>query len=268
MRGLDHIRHEIPCLRRCGRALTGEQRLADICVIQLMDEMLSGSDFIATASLPRVGLYRRFFDVLRAAALTEGARSFEELFSPLPYQAHWLRTVEDFSEEGAAEALDVSLPELRTALRDYQTALAGQKAASIMIIEDEALIAHDLKRIVTSMGHKVTGVARTRNAAVARFERDNPDLVLSDVQLADGSSGIDAVDTIQGSHDVPVIFITAFPERLLTGTRGEPAFLISKPFEPGAVAATVSQALFLASRVRPTMPMVKELAAESLAAGA
>jgi CheY-like chemotaxis protein len=248
MRGLDHIRHEIPCLRRCGRALTGEQRLADICVIQLMDDMLSGSDFIATASLPRVGLYRRFFDVLRAAAQAEGYQSFEERFSPISHQAHWLRAVEDFSDEGAAEALDLSLSELLGALGAYQAAITKQKTASIMIIEDEALIAHDLKRIVTSMGHKVTGVARTRSSAVARFQRDAPDLVLSDVQLADGSSGIDAVDTIQGTCDVPVIFITAFPERLLTGTRGEPAFLISKPFEPGAVAATVSQALFLASR--------------------
>jgi len=71
-----------------------------------------------------------------------------------------------------------------------------------------------------------------------------PGLVLADVQLADGSSGIDAVSDILGEFDVPVIFITAFPERLLTGERPEPTYLISKPFQPENVKAAISQALF------------------------
>jgi hypothetical protein len=62
--------------------------------------------------------------------------------------------------------------------------------------------------------------------------------------LADGSSGIDAVNDILKTSTVPVIFITAFPERLLTGDRPEPAFLVSKPFNPDMVKALISQALF------------------------
>jgi CheY-like chemotaxis protein len=68
--------------------------------------------------------------------------------------------------------------------------------------------------------------------------------VLADIQLADGSSGIDAVKDILARLDVPVIFITAFPERLLTGERPEPTFLITKPFQRSTVKAAISQALF------------------------
>ena len=74
--------------------------------------------------------------------------------------------------------------------------------------------------------------------------RHRPGLVLADIQLADGSSGIDAVKDILGRFDVPVIFITAFPERLLTGERPEPTFLITKPFQPETVKAAIGQALF------------------------
>ncbi|MNL71833.1 two-component response regulator [compost metagenome] len=69
-------------------------------------------------------------------------------------------------------------------------------------------------------------------------------MVLADIQLADGSSGIDAVNEILQDDTVPVIFITAFPERLLTGERPEPTFLVTKPFNPDMVKALISQALF------------------------
>lgn len=244
MTGLNSLREEFPQLRRCGRALTGEQRLADICVIQVMDALLAQPE--AVRDLTRVDLYRRYFEMLEAAARVEGPASFAERYSPLHRQAHWLRVVEDFTEDEVADILRQSPEQVRDQLRLYEGAVGRQTRADVMIIEDEALIAHDLKRIAASMGHKVTGVARTQSGAISKFLKQRPHLILSDVQLADGTSGIDAVDTIHHVAEVPVVFITAFPERLLTGARGEPAFLISKPFEPNVVAATVSQALFLA----------------------
>ena len=114
----------------------------------------------------------------------------------------------------------------------------------VLIIEDEPLIAHDIETLVEDLGHEVLGVARTRTEAVDMAGRTNPGLVLADIQLADGSSGIDAVNDIIKTFDVPVIFITAFPERLLTGEKPEPAFLITKPFVPEMVKAIISQALF------------------------
>ena len=52
------------------------------------------------------------------------------------------------------------------------------------------------------------------------------------------------------SFEVPVIFITAYPERFLTGERPEPAFLIAKPFQPSTVSAVLSQALFFERNAR------------------
>ena len=98
--------------------------------------------------------------------------------------------------------------------------------------------------LVRELGHQVTDIAATRTEAAEAIARRRPGLVLADIQLADGSSGIDAVKDILGQFDVPVIFITAFPERLLTGTKPEPTFLVHKPYAPEALKAVISQALF------------------------
>jgi CheY-like chemotaxis protein len=113
----------------------------------------------------------------------------------------------------------------------------------VLIIEDEPLIAMELEQIVRSLGHEIAGIATTHEDAVAAFEDTDAGLVLADIQLADGSSGIDAVQDILARAPVPAIFITAFPERLLTGGRVEPTFLISKPFRENTVRAAISQSL-------------------------
>jgi CheY-like chemotaxis protein len=122
--------------------------------------------------------------------------------------------------------------------------IAEQIAARVLIIEDEPLIAMDIENLVGEIGHEVVGIATTREEATAIAKKTSPGLVLADVQLADGSSGIDAVNDILKSINVPVIFITAYPERLLTGERAEPTFLVTKPFKPEMVKAIISQALF------------------------
>ena len=128
--------------------------------------------------------------------------------------------------------------------------LAADIATDIMIIEDEPLIAMDLESLVEGLGHRVTGVARTRGEALTLAERKRPGLILADIQLADGSSGLDAVNDLLETFEVPVIFITAYPERFLTGERPEPAFLIAKPFQPAHVSAVISQALFFQQSAR------------------
>jgi len=102
--------------------------------------------------------------------------------------------------------------------------------------------------IAQDLGHSVIGVARTRDEATAVVKEKKPGLVLADIQLADGSSGVDAVNDILLDTEIPIIFITAYPERLLTGERPEPTFLISKPYKVDAVKATISQSLFFDRR--------------------
>jgi CheY-like chemotaxis protein len=121
----------------------------------------------------------------------------------------------------------------------------------VLIIEDEPIIAMDIETIVRDLGHNVTGVAVTRDEAVSQAMARRPGLVLADIQLADDSSGIDAVKDILQEFQVPVIFITAFPERLLTGERPEPTFLITKPFQRSTVKAAIAQALFFDSATIP-----------------
>ena len=164
--------------------------------------------------------------------------------SPLPRQAFLLVSVEGFSEAEAAEILDVDEDEFSELLAEASNEISRQVATDILIIEDEPLIAMDIEEMVESLGHRVVGTARTHAEAIAMFGKTRPRMVLADIQLADGSSGIDAVNEILSSAPVPVIFITAFPERLLTGERPEPAFLVTKPFNPDMVKALISQALF------------------------
>ena len=123
-------------------------------------------------------------------------------------------------------------------------------ATDILIIEDEPLIAMDLEALVEGLGHNVTGIARTRTEAVKLAAEKRPGLILADIQLADGSSGLDAVNELLATFQVPVIFITAYPERFLTGLRPEPAFLIAKPFQLAVVSAVASQALFFGRKAR------------------
>jgi CheY-like chemotaxis protein len=161
-----------------------------------------------------------------------------------PRQAFLLISVEGFSAEDAARILDVDAPTLRELFEQSGRELAAQIATDVLIIEDEALIALDLEELVENLGHKVVGIARTRIEATSIARTRPPGLILADIQLADGSSGLDAVNDLLNTFEVPVIFITAYPERFLTGERPEPAFLVSKPYQPATVSALVSQALF------------------------
>src|SRR5258708_19994636 len=122
--------------------------------------------------------------------------------------------------------------------------MAAEIATDVLIIEDETFIAMDLESLVRNLGHNVIGVARTHSDAVALARKKKPGLILADIQLADGSSGLDAVNELLKTFEVPVIFITAYPERFLTGERPDPAFLIAKPFQPATGSPIPTQPPF------------------------
>jgi CheY-like chemotaxis protein len=175
--------------------------------------------------------------------------------TPAPRQAFLLVAVEGFSEQDAAKILNLKdVAALREAVEEAGRELAAEIATDVLIIEDETFIAMDLEGLVESLGHHVLGVARTHSEALALGKAHRPGLILADIQLADGSSGLDAVNDLLNTFQVPVIFITAYPERFLTGERPEPAFLIAKPFQPATVSAVVSQALFFERNARRATP--------------
>ena len=152
--------------------------------------------------------------------------------------------MEAFSLEEAAFIIDETPEEVEAAILGAQKTIDSQLASKVLIIEDEPIIAMDLENLVSELGHKVVAIAATKDDAVAKAKSERPGLVLADINLGEGGSGIDAVSEILTSFDIPVIFITAYPEKLLTGERPEPTYLIAKPFLPETVQATVGQALF------------------------
>jgi CheY-like chemotaxis protein len=164
--------------------------------------------------------------------------------APRSRQAFLLTALEGFTLSEAAQILDADFDEVETLIAEAQADIDAELATDVLIIEDEPVIAADIEALVRELGHTVSDIAATRREAVEAVGRKIPGLVLADIQLADGSSGIDAVKDILARHNVPVIFITAFPERLLTGERPEPTFLITKPFQPETVKAAIGQALF------------------------
>jgi CheY-like chemotaxis protein len=170
---------------------------------------------------------------------------------PRERQAFLLVAVEELRPADAARAMDVSEAELQALIEEAGRDMARQVATDVVIVEDEPLIALDLVQIVNDLGHRVVRVARTAEQAVDATRSLRPGLVLADIHLADGSSGLDAVNEILSTLPLPVVFITAFPQRLLTGTRPEPTFLVTKPFQPQNVKAVISQALFFDIRGRP-----------------
>ena len=171
--------------------------------------------------------------------------------TPLSRQALLLTSLEGFSNEDTAYLIDATPDDVESLVAEALAEIERQTHADVLIIEDEPIIAMDIETIVRDLGHNVTGVAVTRDEAVAQAMARRPGLVLADIQLADDSSGIDAVKDILSHFKVPVIFITAFPERLLTGERPEPTFLITKPFQPSTVKAAIAQALFFDTATIP-----------------
>jgi CheY-like chemotaxis protein len=253
------IAPHLPYLRRFARALSGTQPGGDAYVVAMLEALILDPSEFPRDLNPRVGLYRTFLKLWSSVGLNTTASGQPELdrssaernleaLTPRPRQAFLLRTVEGFSIEEVGQIMDVGAADAAGLVQTAGQEIAEQVATDVLIIEDEPIIALDIETMVEELGHTVTGVARTHREAIALVARKRPGLVLADIQLADGSSGLDAVNEILASIDVPVIFITAYPERLLTGDRPEPAFLITKPFQPEAVKAAISQALFFDRR--------------------
>ncbi len=251
----------LPFLRRYARALTGNQSSGDAYVAAALEALIEDPKILEASASPRVALYGLFTKIWNSVVVNDGPETPEAgtgmpaeqrigHITARPRQAFLLVALEGFSESDASQVLDVTVPELRQLVEESGRELAAEIATDVMIIEDEPFIAMDLEGLVEGLGHKVLGVARTHSEAVSLAKAKRPGLILADIQLADGSSGLDAVNEMLRSFEVPVIFITAYPERFLTGERPEPAFLIAKPFQPATVSAVVSQALFFERKAR------------------
>jgi len=249
------IAPHLPYLRRYGRAISGSQQNGDALVARLLETLVANPDAVDTTGDLRIQLYRMVHDnfglmaedaATDAADLTDMAIADARLrrIPSLARQALLLTAVEGFNTEDTGRIIGRDTDEVKTLIAEATDEIDRQTRARILIIEDEPIIAMDIEMIVRDLGHDVVAVATTHREAVAEAQKHQPGLVLADIQLADNSSGIEAVQEILTDLKVPVIFITAFPERLLTGDRPEPAFLLTKPYQPATLRAAISQVLF------------------------
>ncbi len=263
----EKVTAHLPYLRRFARSVTGSQKSGDAYVVSTLEAILADPRALDADLPPRVALYRTFLKILNSVPLNsekggdtatspalEAVKRNLEILAPKARQAFLLVAVEEFEPRDAAAVLDVDADELQRLIDEAGRDIARQMATDVVIVEDEPLIALDLEQLVTELGHRVVKIARTADRAVEAVKQLRPGLVLADIHLADGSSGLDAVNEILRTLSLPVIFVTAYPQRLLTGTRPEPTFLITKPFHPDTVKAVISQALFFDIRGRPEQP--------------
>lgn len=260
MSSAEAVLPSLPHLRRFARALTASQASGDAYVAATLETIMAAPSTLSSMLPARVALFKVF---LRLWSSTNDDVMFENsgdarsvadrrlrVLSPDARKAYLLKTVEEFDTNEIAQILDVPVLRACELIAQAEANITSQLTTSVLIIEDEPMIAVDLETIVTDLGHEVTGIARTRDEAISLAKRTTPGLIVSDIRLADGSSGLDAVNDILVDTHVPVIFVTAYPDHLLTGERPEPAFLVTKPFRPEAVGATISNALFFDRRAR------------------
>lgn len=251
------VARHLPYLRRYARALTGNQTSGDQYAVAVLETIVADPGMLSAHVDPKVSLFAVFHSIWSTSgapvaeaddAISGAAQAHMAGLTLNSREALLLHTVEGFDHADVAAIMGVDVSEARhlidIAVQEMERSVRG----SVLVIEDEAIIAMDIVAIVEAMGHRVTANARTHAEAVEMAAAERPDLILADIQLADNSSGIDAVNEILGQFgDLPVIFITAFPERLLTGERPEPAFLINKPYTEEQVRSAVSQAMFFSS---------------------
>ena len=250
---LARLAPHLPYVRRYARALTGDQSTGDNYVRVALEALAAGERQLSPEMTPRVALYHVFHAIWSSTGAQledvsagghDDATGRLMRIAPRSRQAFLLTALEGFTPSEAAQILSSDIRTVEGLIAEAQAEIDAELATDVLIIEDEAIISADIEGLVRDLGHTVSATATTHDEAVDAASRQRPGLVLADIQLADGSSGIDAVKDILKRFDVPVIFITAFPERLLTGERPEPTFLITKPFQPETVKAAISQALF------------------------
>jgi len=255
----EQVAANLPFLRRYARALTGSQSTGDAFVRATLEAALADEELKQSLDGGRIPLYRAFNKLWSSAYLEvgdekgptgeheAGAQDRLNSVTPMNRQALLLTTLENFSPAEAGQIMDLEPDQVHSLVKEAIEEIDREQSTSVLIIEDEPLISMQLEDLVSSIGHEICGTAATRTQALEVVREKKPGLVLADIQLADGSSGLDAVDDILAIGSVPVIFITAYPERLLTGDRPEPTYLVTKPFQEQTVQAAISQALFFGS---------------------
>jgi CheY-like chemotaxis protein len=233
----EDLMRALPYARRYARALTGAQSTGDRLVAESLRQIMAPAAPVEDARLALYQQVTRLFNGMSAMHKPPEGLSSQQR------QLLLLTALEEVRVEDAAPIVSMSIGIAAEQLERARERLRDAAATDVLIIEDEPIIAMDIEELVEGCGHRVVGVAATEGEAVAIARRERPGLILADINLGAGGDGTSAVARILQHHHAPVIFVTAYPERLLTGETVEPAFVITKPFEPVTLAIATYQAV-------------------------
>lgn len=234
-------------LRQFARAVTADQLAGDELVRAVTEEMRADGEI-----KDRAEAFRRFVAKWRELTREDAApklftdAALVQSIGPPPAQERMVLLLSDVAGFSAHEVeailgpLDSPHADLLAAAR---SAVSKSRKARAVIVEDEPLVAMDLRGILEGMGLEVVGMARTA-ASGARIAADRrPDILLADYNLEGNSTGVEAVLGMQESHRCPVVFITGYPDKVLSGEDVEPDFVIVKPYKAEAIRAVVAHCL-------------------------
>ncbi|HEX5080260.1 MAG TPA: response regulator [Geminicoccaceae bacterium] len=247
----------VPRLRRHARLLSGSKDVGDEYVRIALELIVAEPGRLAGGD-ERTMLFRSFHAVWSALndssqrkagdAITIEDRLDQGLaaLAPIERRVLLLAVVEEMTLEQVATILDLDVGTVRGHLTKARSHLRHEVELPVLIIEDEPMIAIELSQIVREMGLSVAGTAARQDEAVvaaATADAEQLGLVLADIQLQDCGNGIAAAQQILERYSVPIVFVTGFPERLLTGNGLEPAFVVAKPFDAEGLKVTIAHAL-------------------------
>jgi DNA-directed RNA polymerase specialized sigma24 family protein/CheY-like chemotaxis protein len=251
----DPIIAHVPYLRRHARLLTGSQELGDEFVRLCLELVVAEPQWLEGDNL-RVQLFRAFHaawsrvhetiadeSTMGEVELVERVRQGLAGLPSAERRTLALIVVEEFTYEDTAYILGMTVDQVRRSVAKARSELLSRVSVSVLIIEDEQIVASDIARIVEDMGHRVAGMAAHQAQSVSLAEELKPGLVLADIRLEDDGDGIAAAQRILEAYEVPIVFVTGYPERLLTGGGLEPAFVVAKPFDSEALKVTIAHAL-------------------------
>lgn len=250
----DNITSTVSLFRRFAAAMAGNQTVADrylrdILVTLSEEKNPTNGDAETRTVLFQSFLHRWMRDGGQTSEpdnhLVERAQGALASLDVQSRAALLLHVLAGFDFATVAEVQGTSKQKAQEAIFTARRKVAAAAQSKVLIVEDEIFLAMDISDIVNEMGHRIIGPADTATSAVELAEREQPDLILADIALAGRSTGFDAVKTIRDTvGSVPVIFITAFPDRVPPDALKEPACVIGKPYTEEQLRSVVSEAIF------------------------
>lgn len=116
----------------------------------------------------------------------------------------------------------------------------------ILIIEDEAIVALDIKRIINNLGHDVVDIVSSFEDAIKSVKKNSPQLIFSDINLGKKKDGIDIIEEIQKEKFIPVVYLTAYSdeETIQRAIKTNPLGYILKPFKKEDIKSTLLLSIY------------------------